>query len=134
MNILVSWSGGKYSAWVIHVLRLRTGVGFGALLTTFNDPARRAGLCGGWGGVLRAQAESLGYRLWMVPIPSPCPNDVYEAAMRTTVARAISEGFTHAAFGDLFLADIRKYREERLAGSGLTPLFPLFGTDADTPA
>ena len=69
----------------------------------------------------------------MVPIPSPCPNEVYEEKMREAVARAVREGFTHAAFGDLFLADIRKYREERLAGSGLTPMFPLFGTDADTP-
>src|SRR5262249_6339931 len=57
----------------------------------------------------------------------------YEDVMRRAVARAVGEGFTHAAFGDLFLEDIRKYREERLAGSGLTPLFPLFGTPADTP-
>ena len=59
----------------------------------------------------------------MVPIPSPCPNEVYEQAMREAVARAVGEGFTHAAFGDLFLEDIRRYREERLAGTGLTPLF-----------
>src|SRR5262249_53865605 len=67
--------------------------------------------------------------LWLVPIPSPCPNEVYEAAMRTAVARAVAEGFTHVAFADLFLQDIRRYREERLAGTGLTPLFPLFHHD-----
>ena len=84
--------------------------------------------------VVQAQAEAAGLPLWLVPIPSPCPNEVYEEAMRGAVARAVGLGFTHAAFGDLFLEDIRKYREERLAGSGLTPLFPLFGTAADTPA
>ena len=79
--------------------------------------------------VLQAQAGAIGVPLWMVPIPSPCANEVYEQAMRETVARAVREGFTHVAFGDLFLEDIRTYREDRLAGSGLTPLFPLFNTD-----
>jgi uncharacterized protein (TIGR00290 family) len=134
MKTLVSWSSGKDSAWMVHTLRQRGDAAIGALLTTINEPAQRVAMHAVRVEVLRAQAESLGYPLWMVPIPSPCPNEVYEAAMRTVVARAVGEGFTHAAFGDLFLADIRKYREERLAGSGLTPLFPLFGTDADTPA
>jgi diphthamide synthase (EF-2-diphthine--ammonia ligase) len=79
--------------------------------------------------LLEAQAEALGLPLWRVPIPSPCPNEVYERAMARAVERAVSEGFTHVAFGDLFLEDVRKYREERLAGTGLTPLFPLFGAD-----
>jgi diphthamide synthase (EF-2-diphthine--ammonia ligase) len=79
--------------------------------------------------VLEAQAEALGLPLWKVPIPSPCPNDVYERAMGAAVARAVAEGFTHVAFGDLFLEDVRRYREEKLAGSGLTPIFPLFGSD-----
>jgi diphthamide synthase (EF-2-diphthine--ammonia ligase) len=67
--------------------------------------------------------------LWTIPIPSPCPNDAYDCAMNAAVARAVAEGFTHVAFGDLFLEDVRRYREERLAGTGLTPLFPLFGAD-----
>jgi diphthamide synthase (EF-2-diphthine--ammonia ligase) len=67
--------------------------------------------------------------LWQVPIPSPCPNEVYERAMAAAVQKAVGEGFTHVAFGDLFLEDIRRYREERLAGTGLTPIFPLFGAD-----
>jgi diphthamide synthase (EF-2-diphthine--ammonia ligase) len=71
----------------------------------------------------------LGLPLWKVPIPSPCPNEVYERAMGAAVARAVAEGFTHMAFADLFLEDIRRYREDRLAGTGLTPIFPLFGAD-----
>ena len=134
MKTLVSWSSGKDSAWMIHVLRQRGDVEVGALLTTINEPAQRVAMHAVRVEVLKAQAAALGYPLWMVPIPSPCSNDVYEEAMRAAVTRAVSDGFTHAAFGDLFLEDIRKYREDRLSGSGLTPLFPLFGTPADTPA
>ena len=76
-----------------------------------------------------AQATALGLPLWIVPIPSPCSNEAYERAMGDAVRRAVAEGFTHAAFADLFLEDIRRYREDHLAGSGLTPLFPLFGAD-----
>ena len=133
MKTLVSWSSGKDSAWMVHTLRRRGDVEIGALLTTINEPAQRVAMHAVRVEVLQAQAEALGFPLWLVPIPSPCPNDVYEEAMRGAVARAVGEGFTHAAFGDLFLGDIRAYREERLAGSGLTPIFPLFGTDADTP-
>ncbi len=133
MKTLVSWSSGKDSAWMVHTLRQHGAAEIGALLTTINEPAQRVAMHGVRVEVLQAQAAALGLPLWMVPIPSPCTNDVYEEAMRQVVARAVGEGFSHAAFGDLFLQDIRTYREERLAGSGLTPLFPLFGTDADTP-
>jgi uncharacterized protein (TIGR00290 family) len=133
MKTLVSWSSGKDSAWMVHTLRQRGDVAIGALLTTVNEAAQRVAMHAVRVEVLQAQAAALGLPLWMVPIPSPCSNEVYEEAMRRVVARAVGEGFTHAAFGDLFLQDIRKYREERLAGSGLTPMFPLFGTDADTP-
>ena len=119
---------------MVHTLRQRGDIEIGALLTTVNEAAQRVAMHGVRVEVLQAQAAALGFPLWMVPIPSPCSNEVYEEAMRRVVARAVEEGFTHAAFGDLFLDDIRTYREERLAGSGLTPLFPLFGTDADTPA
>jgi len=129
VKTLVSWSSGKDSAWLVHVLRQRGGVEIGALLTTINESAQRVAMHAVRVDVLQAQAEAIGAPLWMVPIPSPCPNDVYERAMADAVARAVREGFTHAAFGDLFLEDIRRYREERLAGSGLTPLFPLFDRD-----
>jgi uncharacterized protein (TIGR00290 family) len=134
MKTLVSWSSGKDSAWMVHTLRQRGNVEIGALLTTINEPAQRVAMHAVRVEVLQAQAAALGLPLWMVPIPSPCSNEIYEQAMREAVARAVRESFTHAAFGDLFLEDIRKYREERLAGSGLTPMFPLFGTLDDTPA
>jgi uncharacterized protein (TIGR00290 family) len=130
-KILVSWSSGKDSAWMVHVLRQRRDLEIGGLLTTINDSAQRVAMHAVRMDVLQAQAAALGLPLWRIPIPSPCPNDVYERAMAAAVARAVAEGFTHVAFGDLFLEDVRRYREERLAGTGLTPLFPLFG--ADTP-
>jgi uncharacterized protein (TIGR00290 family) len=132
VKTLVSWSSGKDSAWMLHALRARPDVEIGALLTTINADAQRVAMHAVRVGLVQAQAEALDLPLWQVPIPSPCPNEVYERAMADAVRRAVAEGFTHVAFGDLFLEDIRRYREERLAGTGLTPLFPLFG--ADTPA
>jgi uncharacterized protein (TIGR00290 family) len=129
LKCLVSWSSGKDSAWMIHTLRARAGVEIGALLTTVNEPAQRVAMHAVRIGLLQAQSASLGLPLWQVPIPSPCTNDEYERTMAVIVRRAASDGFTHVAFGDLFLEDIRRYREEHLAGSGLTPLFPLFGVD-----
>ena len=113
---------------MLHVLRAQE-IPIGALLTTINEPAQRVAMHAVRVSLLQAQADALGLPVWQVPIPSPCSNDEYERAMRATVQRAVAEGFTHAAFGDLFLEDIRRYREERLANSGLTPLFPLFGVD-----
>jgi len=133
IKCLVSWSSGKDSAWMVHVLRRRADVDIGALLTTVNEAAQRVAMHAVRIDLLQAQAAALGVPLWTVPIPSPCPNDVYEAAMSAAVARAVRERFTHVAFADLFLEDIRRYREERLAGTGLTPMFPLFGGAAATP-
>ena len=126
---LVSWSSGKDSAWLVHVLRSQGDVALGALMTTINEPAQRVAMHAVRVELLEAQAAALGLPLWKIPIPSPCPNEAYESAMAGAVARAVAEGFTHVAFGDLFLEDVRRYREERLAGTGLTPLFPLFGAD-----
>jgi uncharacterized protein (TIGR00290 family) len=123
---LVSWSSGKDSAWMVHVLRRQPDVHMAALLTTINESAQRVAMHAVRVDVLQAQADALGLPLWRIPIPSPCPNEVYERAMAEAVARAVAEGFTHVAFGDLFLDDVRRYREERLAGTGLTPIFPLF--------
>ena len=128
---LISWSSGKDSAWMVHVLRQRGDIEIGALLTTINEPAQRVAMHAVRVELLKAQADALALPLWIVPIPSPCPNEIYEQAMAGAVRRAVTEGFTQVAFGDLFLADIRRYREERLANTGLTPIFPLF--DADTP-
>ena len=125
---LVSWSSGKDSAWMVHVLR-QSGVELGGVLTTVNEVHQRVAMHAVRVELLQAQADALGLPLRQIPIPSPCPNEVYERAMAAAVERAVSEGFTHVAFGDLFLEDIRRYREERLAGTGLTPMFPLFGAD-----
>lgn len=127
MKILVSWSSGKDSAWALHVLN-RTYPGcVAALLTTVNSEADRVAMHGVRRELVEAQARAAKLPLVQLSIPQPCPNDVYEARMRAACARAVSEAFTHVAFGDLFLEDVRRYREERLAGSGLTPLFPLWG-------
>jgi uncharacterized protein (TIGR00290 family) len=126
---LVSWSSGKDSAWMIHVLRQDPDIQLGGVLTTVNEMYQRVAMHAVRVELLQAQADALGLPLWQIPIPSPCPNDVYERAMDAAVKRAVAEGFTHMAFGDLFLEDIRRYREEKLAGSGLTPIFPLFGVD-----
>jgi uncharacterized protein (TIGR00290 family) len=128
-KVLVSWSSGKDSAWMVHVLRQRGDVQLAGLLTTVNGAVQRVAMHAVRTDVLEAQAAALGLPLWPIPIPSPCPNEVYERAMAAAVARAVAEGFTHVAFGDLFLEDVRRYREERLAGTGLTPMFPLFGAD-----
>jgi diphthamide synthase (EF-2-diphthine--ammonia ligase) len=113
---------------MVHVLR-QSGVELGGVLTTVNEVHQRVAMHAVRVELLRAQADALGLPLRQIPIPSPCPNEVYERAMAAAVERAVSEGFTHVAFGDLFLEDIRRYREERLAGTGLTPIFPLFGAD-----
>jgi uncharacterized protein (TIGR00290 family) len=126
---LISWSSGKDSAWTVHVLRQQPDIELAGVLTTVNEKYQRVAMHAVREELLEAQAEALGLPLWKVPIPSPCPNDVYERAMAAAVARAVAEGFTHIAFGDLFLEDIRRYREDKLAGTGLTPLFPLFGVD-----
>jgi uncharacterized protein (TIGR00290 family) len=129
VKTLVSWSSGKDSAWMVHVLRQRPDVELVGALTTVNETFGRVAMHAVRLELLQAQADALGLTLWQVPIPSPCPNDVYERAMAAAVARAVADGITHMAFGDLFLEDVRRYREERLAGTGLTPIFPLFGSD-----
>ena len=127
MRILLSWSSGKDSAWALHVLEQQHPGCVRALLSTVNIDAGRVAMHGVRRELLEAQATAARLPLWEVPIPHPCTNEVYEAQMRDACARAVNAGFTHVAFGDLFLEDVRRYREERLAGTGLTPLFPLWG-------
>ncbi|HLK89277.1 MAG TPA: ATP-binding protein [Polyangia bacterium] len=125
---LLAWSSGKDSAWSLHVLRAEGEVEVVGLLTTINQAFDRVAMHAVRTELLRAQAEAAGLPLWPVSIPWPCSNAEYEAAMAAAMARAGGEGITHVAFGDLFLEDIRRYREERLAPTGMTPLFPLWGT------
>jgi uncharacterized protein (TIGR00290 family) len=126
-STLLSWSSGKDSAWALHVLRQDPDVRVVALLTTVNEAVDRVAMHAVRRSLLEAQAGAAGLPLWTVPIPSPCPNEVYEARMREALARARGDGISRVAFGDLFLEDVRRYREERMAGTGLEPVFPLWG-------
>ena len=111
---------------MLHVLRSE-GIGEpAALLTTVNESANRVAMHAVRTEVLQAQADAAGLPLITVFIPHPCPNEVYEARMSAAIAKAKADGFTHVAFGDLFLEDIRRYREARMEGTGLTPIFPLW--------
>ncbi len=128
----MSWSTGKDSAWALHVTRQHGEVDVVALLTTVNAAYARVAMHAVREALLDAQAEALGLPLVKVPIPSPCPNAVYEKAMAAALERARGEGITHMVFGDLFLEEIRKYREEKLTGTGIAPLFPVWGRDTTT--
>ena len=126
-KILVSWSSGKDSAWALHVLR-RDGLGeVAGLLTSVNETAGRVSMHGVREEILHAQAAAAGLPVHIIRLPWPCTNEIYESRLAGAVARAVADGFTHVAFGDLFLEDVRAYREARLAGTGLTPIFPLWG-------
>jgi uncharacterized protein (TIGR00290 family) len=127
MKILLSWSSGKDSAWALHRLNETHPGKVGGLLTTVNEEVDRVAMHAVRRDVLAAQARMANLPLRVVPIPHPCPNEVYEARMATAVAEAVADSFTHVAFGDLFLEDVRRYREERLAGTGLEPMFPVWG-------
>ena len=116
---------------MLHVLKQDPAIEIGGLLTTMNEQFDRVAMHAVRRKLLEAQAEAAGVPLRTVPLPWPCTNEQYEERMRAAVAQAVAEGFTHVAFGDLFLEDVRKYREEKLAGSGLTPLFPIWGIPTD---
>lgn len=126
---LLSWSSGKDAAHALHRLRQQGEVEVVGLLTTVNPAFDRVAMHGVREGLLEAQAEAAGLPLWKVPLPWPCSNEAYEAAMAGACDRAAAEGITVVAFGDLFLEDVRAYREARLAGTGLAPVFPLWGAD-----
>lgn len=125
----LSWSSGKDSAWSLEVVRKQGEFDVRALLTTVNAEYQRVAMHAVRESLLRAQTESVGLPLVVVPIPNPCSNAAYEEAMAGAMRRARGEGITHIIFGDLFLEDIRRYREEKLVGTGITPVFPLWGRD-----
>ena len=126
-KVLLSWSSGKDSAWTLHMLRQRTDVEVVGLLTTINTQFNRVAMHGTRKALLEAQAKAAALPLWEVPLPWPCSNDIYEQAMAAACNSALASGIKTIAFGDLYLEDLRKYREERLRGTGLTPIFPLWG-------
>lgn len=122
----LSWSSGKDSAWTLHMLRTRGDVDVVGLLTTLNQEAARVAMHAVREDLLEAQAEAAGLPLIKIFLPHPCSNEIYEAAMRGAIAQARDAGITHMAFGDLFLEDVRQYRERMLAGTGIQPIFPLW--------
>jgi len=125
-RVLLSWSSGKDSAWALHLLRQRAEVEVVALLTTFNEAADRVAMHAVRRELALLQAARVGLPLWEVDLPWPCTNDKYEEIMRGVCQRAVAEGIDQVAFGDLYLRDVRAYRERQLAGTGLEPIFPLW--------
>jgi uncharacterized protein (TIGR00290 family) len=126
-KVLVSWSSGKDSAWTLHALRQEPDISVGAILTTISEEHDRVTMHGVRRELVEAQAAAIGLPVWTVPIAPKCPDEIYRRRMRGVCNRAVAEGFAAIAFGDLFLEDVRNYRETRLAGTGLEPLFPLWG-------
>jgi uncharacterized protein (TIGR00290 family) len=123
---LIAWSSGKDSAWALHEVRQAGEYDVVGALTTVSEMFDRVSMHGVRNALLTAQLEAAGLPPTLVHIPFPCPNDVYESRMETTLAAAKIDGISHVIFGDLFLQDVRAYREQKLAGTGITPLFPLW--------
>ena len=123
---LIAWSSGKDSAWALHEARRAGDYDIVGALTTVTDEFARVSMHGVREELLRAQLDAAGLPARIVRIPYPCPNEIYERAMAAAIAEAKADGVTHMIFGDLFLQDIRDYRERQLAGSGVTPVFPLW--------
>jgi uncharacterized protein (TIGR00290 family) len=120
---LLSWSSGKDSAWALHAMH---GQAVAGLLTTFNGAFDRVAMHAVRRELVQAQADATGLPLRAIELPWPCSNQQYEALMAGACRRAVEDGIDAIVFGDLFLRDIREYRERTLAGSGLEPLFPLW--------
>lgn len=129
MKLWLSWSSGKDSAWSLQVLRRDRSHQVTGLLTTFNEAFDRVAMHAVRRDLVEQQAERLGIPLIAVPLPWPCSNEEYERRMKAVCDDALDQGVDGIAFGDLFLEDVRAYREERLEGSGLDPVFPLWGLD-----
>ena len=126
-KVLLSWSSGKDSAWTLGRLLRDPGLQVAGLLTTINERADRVAMHAVRRQLLEAQAEAVGLPLWTIPLPAPCSNDEYERIMEGVCRRAVKEGIEAIAFGDLFLTEVRQYRERQLRGTGIEPLFPIWG-------
>ncbi len=125
MKTALSWSSGKDSAWTLHVLR-EQGVEVSMLLTTVNTTHQRVAMHAVRRDLLEAQTEAVGIPLMIVELPWPCPNEVYESRMKAAADQLIVDGFEQIAFGDLFLRDVREYREQKMEGLPIKPIFPLW--------
>ena len=123
---LIAWSSGKDSAWALHEVRRSGELDVVGALTTVTDEFARVAMHGVREELLYAQLEAAGLPAIVVRIPFPCPNEIYEQKMASAIEDAKARGITHMIFGDLFLEDVRAYRERQLAGTGITPVFPLW--------
>ncbi len=123
-RVLLSWSGGKDCAWALHLLQQNPEFEVVGLLTTVNQHFGRVAMHGFREELLDLQGEAAGLPLWKVPLPWPCSNQVYESLMAEVCREAVSQGLFGIAYGDLFLEDVRAYRVEKMAGTGLAPIFP----------
>jgi uncharacterized protein (TIGR00290 family) len=128
---LIAWSSGKDSAWALHEIRHAGDYEVVGALTTVTDTFARVSMHGVREDLLAAQLAAAELEPIIVRIPYPCSNETYEREMAAAIATAKTRGVTHIVFGDLFLQDIRAYREKQLAGSGITPLFPLWQKPTD---
>jgi len=125
----VSWSSGKDAAWALHLVRQRGDLEPVALLSSINAEFQRVSMHGVRRALLQQQARAAGLPLLAVDLPWPCSNEEYERRMAAACARLRAERIEVIVFGDIFLADVRQYREKQLAGTGLEPRFPLWGRD-----
>ncbi len=130
-KVWLSWSSGKDSAWALHVLRQQGEYEVSGLITTINSAFDRVAMHGTRRALVEIQAEAAGLPLIAAPLPWPCSNTDYEHAMQQVCDQALAQGVSAIAFGDLFLADVRAYRERQLHGTGLQPLFPLWQIPTD---
>jgi uncharacterized protein (TIGR00290 family) len=128
---LIAWSSGKDSAWALHEARRAGSCDIVGALTTVTDAFARVSMHGVREELLRAQLDAAGLPATVVRIPYPCPNDIYERAMAAAIADAKARGVTQIIFGDLYLQDVRDYRERQLAGTGIAPVFPLWRRPTD---
>ena len=128
---LMGWSSGKDSAWALHVLRQRTDIDVVGLFTTVNQNHQRVAMHAVRLELLQRQAEAVGLPLYTLDIPHPCSNKKYESVMNNFVEESVARGIDCMAFGDLFLEDVRQYRENQFKDTGITPIFPLWKKPTD---
>lgn len=124
---LLSWSSGKDSAWALHILRQQPDIEVVGLFCTVNQEFGRVAMHAVRTELVRRQAQNTGLPIQLIPIPHPCSDAEYGTIMKDFVGQAKQQGIENFAFGDIFLDDVRRYREANLAGSGITPIFPLWG-------
>jgi uncharacterized protein (TIGR00290 family) len=131
MKTLLSWSSGKDSAWALHVLRQRPEIDVVGLFCTFNEKFSRGAMHAVKTELIEQQAKMTGLPLRLIPIPNQCSDSKYKTIMSEYIQEVKSQNVEAIAFGDLFLEDVRDYRESNLSGTGITPLFPLWGTPTE---